>query len=263
MEAAETRTVQLVFKRCEAKYLLDPGQRERLLRVMERRMVPDEYGASTIRSLYLDTSTLLFARRSAEHLLYKEKLRIRSYAASRPEDEVFLELKMKHDGIVYKRRCRMALRDAVALCAGRRVPKSQVQEEIAYTAMREGGVAPSAFIGYEREAFFGTDDRDLRLTLDCHVRARWTALDLVSAEGEELLDPGSSLLEIKSPKAMPLWLVEFLSREQLRKTSFSKYGQACLRHLAEGAVGEVLIFPAKTRPAHLAPIMDTKEACHA
>ncbi|RRF99411.1 MAG: VTC domain-containing protein [Coriobacteriaceae bacterium] len=263
MEAMQTPSVQLVFKRCEVKYLLDPGQRERLCRLMERSMVPDEYGASTIRSLYLDTPTLFFARRSAEHPLYKEKLRIRSYAPSRPEDEVFLELKKKHEGIVYKRRCRMVLRDAVALCAGRRVPKNQIQEEIAYTAMREGGVAPSAFIAYEREAFFGRDDRDLRLTLDSHVRARWSSLDLVSAEGEELLEPGCSLLEIKSPKAMPLWLVGFLSKERLRKTSFSKYGQACLRHLVGGTAGKVLVFPSRKSPAHLALIMDTKEACHA
>ncbi|MCI1497933.1 MAG: polyphosphate polymerase domain-containing protein [Atopobiaceae bacterium] len=262
METMQTRTVQLIFKRCEAKYLLDQGQRERLSSLMERYMVPDEYGASTIRSLYLDTPTLLFARRSAAHPLYKEKLRIRSYVPSTPDDEVFLELKKKHDGIVYKRRCRMVLRDAVALCAGRRVPKSQIQEEIAYTALREGAVAPRAFIAYEREAFYGKDDRDLRLTLDCQVRARWSSLDLVSTAGEELLDSGCSLLEIKSPKAMPLWLVEFLSEEELRKTSFSKYGQACLRHLSGKEAGELLVFPSVQKPEHLR-LVQNKEVCHA
>ncbi len=226
------RPIQLVFKRTEAKYLLDCRQKERLCALMGEWMVPDEFGATTIRNLYLDTPSLLLARRSAEHPLYKEKLRIRSYAAAGTEDEVFLELKKKYDGVVYKRRCRMKLKDALALCQGRRRPRGQIQEELAYSALHDGGIGPVAQVAYEREAFFGRDDRDLRLTFDHEVRARWEHLNLVSAEGTPLIASGCFLLEIKTPKAMPLWLVAFLSEEQLRKTSFSKYGEAARRHLA-------------------------------
>ena len=33
-------------------------------------------------------------------------------------------------------------------------------------------------------------------------------------------------MEIKAAKAMPLWLVELLSKGEIRQTSFSKYGKA-------------------------------------
>lgn len=83
METHHERSVQLVLKRTEAKYLLARDQKERLCALMAGRMVPDEHGASTIRNLYLDTPSLIFARRSAEHPFYREKLRIRSYASGR------------------------------------------------------------------------------------------------------------------------------------------------------------------------------------
>jgi hypothetical protein len=89
METHHERSVQLVFKRTEAKCLLARDQKERLCALMAGRMVPDEHGASTIRNLYLDTPSLIFACRSAEHPFYKEKLRIRSYAPAFPEDQVF------------------------------------------------------------------------------------------------------------------------------------------------------------------------------
>lgn len=245
METNHVRSVQLVFKRTEAKYLLDGNQKERLCALMEGRMVPDEFGASTIRNLYLDTPSLLFARRFAERPFYKEKIRIRSYAPVLRGDLAFLELKKKCDGVVYKRRCQMVLEDALGLCQGRRRPKGQIQEELAYAALREGGVSPVCSIAYEREAFYGAEDRDLRLTFDRHVRMRWESLNLVSTAGDPLIASDCHLLEIKTAKAMPLWLVAFLSEERLRKTSFSKYGEAARRHLEEASApsGTLLRFP--------------------
>ena len=127
---------QMVFKRYEIKYQLNDAQRERLERVMAEHMVPDEYGPSTVRNIYYDTPNHVLARRSAEHPYYKEKLRIRSYAEAGEQTPVFLELKKKCDGIVYKRRCTLAQRDALDLLAGRRAPKTQIEREIAFSAGR-------------------------------------------------------------------------------------------------------------------------------
>lgn len=249
METHHERSVQLVFKRTEAKYLLARDQKERLCSLMTGGMVPDEHGASTIRNLYLDTHSLIFARRSAEHPFYKEKLRIRSYAPAFGRDQAFLELKKKCDGVVYKRRCQLAL------CQGRRQPQGQIENEIAWSALREGGVSPVCALAYEREAFYGETDRDLRLTFDCHVRARWEHPNLVDTAGTPLIAPDCYLLEIKTSKAMPLWLVSFLSGERLRKASFSKYGEAARRHLAEmpPSSGILLRFPGTEYPAGQQP----------
>ena len=95
---------QLTFRRTEVKYLLDPAQREELVRLMAQYMAPDEHGPSTVRNVYYDTPTALLARRSAEKPLYKEKIRTRCYGVPCLGDPVFLELKKKCDGVVYKRR---------------------------------------------------------------------------------------------------------------------------------------------------------------
>ena len=36
-------------------------------------------------------------------------------------------------------------------------------------------------------------------------------------------------MEVKTADAIPLWLVQLLSREKIYKTSFSKYGTAWLQ----------------------------------
>lgn len=48
--------------------------------------------------------------------MYKEKLRVRSYGVPTGDDKVFVELKKKYDGVVYKRR--------VAMTAARRFSKA-------------------------------------------------------------------------------------------------------------------------------------------
>ncbi|MCH3956911.1 MAG: polyphosphate polymerase domain-containing protein [Olsenella sp.] len=218
--------VQMVFKRTEAKYLLTDEQRSRLERRMARQMEPDEFGPSTVRNLYLDTPTFLLARRSLDHPLYKEKVRVRSYRPAGPGDKVFLELKKKCEGVVYKRRCSRELGGALDLCACRRPPVGQVECEIAFTAQREGGLSPVAYVAYDREAYYAPRDRDLRMTFDRRVRARWEHLSLSLDTGEWVLGQGLNVLEVKTSGAMPLWLVSFLSEEGLRKITFSKYGMA-------------------------------------
>ena len=50
-------------------------------------------------------------------------------------------------------------------------------------------------------------------------------------EGDTLLQDEESLLEIKVPNAIPLWLVRVLSEAGIRQCSFSKYGSAYLAML--------------------------------
>lgn len=218
---------QMVFKRYEIKYQLTNGQRERLERVMAEHMVPDEYGASTVRNIYYDTPSRLLARRSAEHPYYKEKLRIRSYASAGEGDTVFLELKKKCDGIVYKRRCALPMREAHGLLMGSRAPQNQIEREIAFSASRYEGLAPAMYVAYDREAYYASDDHEFRMTYDRAVRCRWSDVSLEgSTAGHVLMPEGQSLLEVKCAAGMPLWLVDFLSAEGIFKGRFSKYGSA-------------------------------------
>jgi hypothetical protein len=223
----------MVFKRYEIKYQLTSEQRSRLERLMQAHMEPDRFGATTVRNVYYDTPSLLLARRSAEHPYYKEKLRVRSYAPAGMDDQVFLELKKKCDGIVYKRRCEMTFREADALLRGERTPATQIERELAFSASRYEGLAPAMFVAYDREAFYATDDHEFRMTFDTKVRTRTHDMDLTATdEADQILDDWLNLLEVKAGGAIPMWLVSFLSAHGIRKVSFSKVGCAWQRELA-------------------------------
>ncbi len=224
--------LQLTFKRYEIKYLLTEEQHDRLRVLMNDHMVPDEWGPSTVCNVYYDTPSHLLVRRSAEKPNYKEKVRVRSYGLRKEDGPVFLELKKKVDGVVYKRRATLDAEHARELLAGEGRPQSQIERELDYTCRRYGGLVPSFFIAYDREAFYDPCDHEFRMTFDRRVRTRTTDMCLTKSDaGEQLLEDGLVLLEVKAGGAVPLWLVSFLSREGLYKTSFSKVGMAWQREL--------------------------------
>lgn len=242
---------QMVFKRYEIKFQLTEAQRARLEREMSAHMVPDEYGPSTVRNIYYDTPTHLLARRSAEHPYYKEKLRIRSYAPASTETPVFVELKKKCDGIVYKRRCTLPFAEGHALIMGTRAPETQIERELAFAAGRYEGLAPAMMVAYDREAFYAEDDHEFRMTFDRAVRCRWDHVSLAGSTAGTVLTPtDQSLLEVKCAAGMPLWLVDFLSAEGIFKGSFSKYGAAVAYRLAQEGM---MFAPAVNRPVYAAP----------
>lgn len=220
---------QMVFRRYEMKYLLTGRQKEAVLAAMESHMEPDAYGRSTIRNLYYDTDNYRLARRSLEQPVYKEKLRVRSYAAVKPGDKVFVELKKKYEGVVYKRRIHIPERAAGDYLAGRRAApdKSQITEEIDYFLRFYGTLTPKVFLSYEREAWYSGEPGELRVTFDENILWRGTDLSLEKGVyGTPILSGGQTLMEIKTPGNIPLWMVRVLSEEEIRKTSFSKYGNA-------------------------------------
>lgn len=96
--------IQTVFKRYEIKYFLTELQMEALKQEMHPYMEADTYGKSQIMNIYFDTPNVLLIRHSLEKPVYKEKLRLRSYGVPDQDSTVFLEIKKKYEGIVYKRR---------------------------------------------------------------------------------------------------------------------------------------------------------------
>ncbi len=232
--------VQTVFKRYELKYLLTPEQKEKVLAAMAPYMQLDQYGRTTIRNLYYDTDTYLLIRRSIEKPVYKEKLRIRSYSQAAADSAVFVELKKKWGGVVYKRRISMPNQDAVAWLAGEKHcdRQTQIANEIDYFMELYSVLRPTVFLSYEREAYYCHNGTDFRVTFDDTILCRQDDLSLESeVYGTEILPEGMTLMEIKCSGGIPLWMTRVLSKEKIYKTSFSKYGTAY----------QVLIFP-QTHP---------------
>lgn len=222
----------MTFRRVEKKYRITPTQKDSLLSIIRPRLTPDVHGRNTICSLYLDTPDHLIIRNSIIARTYKEKLRLRSYGTPAMNDLVFLEIKKKFKGVVYKRRERMTLQQAMAYIEqGDKPCDSQIMREIDYAMRFYHQPKPMMLVAYEREAYFDTENPDLRITFDTNIRARDTDCRLENgSQGEYLLPEDAILMEVKTGGTMPVWLAQALSQCGILPGRFSKYGTAYLRN---------------------------------
>lgn len=224
---------QDVFKRYENKYLISPQQFDQIKRLIEPYMEADTYGTHTIGNLYYDTENFELIRHSIDKPVYKEKLRLRCYGIPKSGDLVFVEIKKKYKGIVYKRRVQMALLEATDYlnhqhCRGM---SNQILKEIDWF-MTLYHLSPKVFIGYERTAYFGREDQALRITFDQNIRFREAELDLSKGSyGSPLIENDLLIMEIKIPDVLPLWLSQMLTQLAIYPSSFSKYGSCYKNYL--------------------------------
>ena len=248
------------FARKEKKYLITAEQCAAIKAGLAAHMRLDDYGATRIDSLYLDTPDRSLICRSLEKPLYKEKMRIRSYGPFSEAETVFVEIKKKYKGIVYKRRVLMSAEGARAYANGTsyeqaqaRFPlpganpesalkpgKVQIAREIDAFFKRYEGLRPSMLISCMREAWcpLVADDADCvdRITFDEDI----SYVDLMeesSVMRRRVTAPDQVIMEIKCAGGYPVWLCRLLSSVGAYPRSFSKYGNAYKRVLADrGAV---------------------------
>ena len=233
----------LTFQRYEKKYLLSARKYELLWERLQDHLIPDQSFRSTVCSIYYDSDDFTLIRHSLERPVYKEKLRLRSYNVPGPDDEVFVELKKKYRGVVYKRRVQMSAATAEAYLAGQGRPAEdgQILREIDFF-LQTHPVFPKAFIACDREAWVDREEPELRMTFDRNLRWRDTDLRLTAGSGgAPLLEDGEVLMEIKIPDAAPLWLAHLLSDLEIFPTSFSKYGSCYQRELLEKYFNGVIV----------------------
>ncbi len=256
-----------VFERKEVKYVLSATQYERFRALIDPYMTLDVYGEARVNSVYFDTPARELIERSLDKPLYKEKLRMRWYdcgtadadagadAADLAADPVFVELKKKFKGIVYKRRVSCSRKaaqayllgicpyeaavqafplDAQALADEELAPRSvQIAREIDAFCARWNTLVPSMLISCDRIALalrerFAAQE-NVRITFDTHLMYEdLAALGTPEPSGQThaILDPTCFVMEIKVAGPYPLWLVEALDACDIRPQSFSKYGEA-------------------------------------
>lgn len=230
-----------VFNRYETKYLLDLKTYLAFEKEIQEKVVLDKFNINnqfyTICNIYYDSWDDNLIRTSLEKPTYKEKIRLRSYGVPNAEQKVFLEIKKKYNGIVNKRRCLLKINEAEKLIQNHIYPSlkeymnEQVLNEI-YYFVNNYDVMPKAYIAYDRKAYAGIEDKDLRITFDTNIRTRRYNLALEKGDyGRQLLESGKYLMEIKCSQAMPLWLTNLLSKHKIYKTSFSKYGTEYKQYL--------------------------------
>ncbi len=223
----------MTFKRKEMKYIMSEAQWESFMESISPHIDPTDFPVSEIRNLYLDTDDYEMIRRSIAKPVFKEKLRIRSYGDYAGTGRMFYEMKKKFKGIVYKRRFdvtkEMAGEEEVPIRFSDVDPfkdKSQTVREWNYWLAQNDDLKPRFFLSYDRWAYWGKENQEVRLTFDRNLTWREEDLQL-SGEvyGHRLLE-GQVLLEIKVPGSMPLWLSKPLSELGIYPVSYSKIGSA-------------------------------------
>ena len=180
------------------------------------------------------------------------------------DEPVFFEIKSKINGLVMKRRVKMRLADAAAFTeftqrqlADGAGPETvltaenaealakfgasnpQILREIQYVILSKK-LRPRSVVSYERLALFAKDDPELRVTFDLNVRTRGNELELAAGtRGRLSTPPDTAVLEVKTGKEIPLWLVKLLARYGYRNNTFSKYCSYYVNMLpAESLYGE-------------------------
>lgn len=266
-----------VFQRIEKKYRISAATRQALEEALASRLCHSPARDGMVTSIYLDTPDHHLIGRSLEKPPYKEKLRLRAYGTANgaalmrafapvgarlaPEETaapVFLEVKMKLDGVGYKRRLALPLGAARQFLAGAPLSlalaafpsdagtarldrrKAQIGREIAALISRYGQLDPSVAVRCQREAW-GADDAagGLRVTFDQSLEyaimadgdgrpapspASGCATDGIA--WRQLIAPDESIMEAKAAGAFPLWLAHLLDRAHAFPQSFSKCGAA-------------------------------------
>ncbi len=228
------------FKRKELKYLITTNQYNLLRTILVNYMVPDQFYKSMIKNIYYDTDDYLLIRRSIEKPTYKEKLRVRAYGIKSEDEFVFIELKKKYDGVVYKRRIELKYHDALLFLAGKTSGDgSQISNEIKYFIEYYQTLTPKVMLTYKRKSFKGIND-NLRITFDYEILWRDYDVDLTKeCYGNKILDDDLIIMEIKTETGYPSWLVDFLSSNHIYKTSFSKYGNVYKHMIIKGEEKDV------------------------
>lgn len=222
--------------RHECKFVVPEATAQQALRAVRPFVAPDPYAAASpthsypIVSLYLDDARRSLYGETVEGLAQRFKLRVRAYD-DHPDAPVFLEVKRRHDKVVQKLRCplpRPFLADALA-GAPIDVPGASPQKRASLGEFQRllllRRAAPAAIVRYERQAYVGLDDPEVRVTVDRRLCAMPTDRPEVTFDGPGFRGvplPGV-ILELKFTDRMPPWMHGVVVANDLHRVSCSKY----------------------------------------
>ena len=114
------------------------------------------------------------------------------------------------------------------------------------TRMKPDAYTAKTYIGYQRIAFVGKDDPELRVTFDYNLKSRQHSLSLEKGDfGHFLIPADHYLMEVKILGAIPLWLTHALTELEIYSSSFSKYGKA-YKDYRQQSIGKLINLPIYT-----------------
>ncbi len=223
-----------IFSRREQKYLITRRQYVELVERITPYMRYDKYGMDgrySITSLYFENAKQDIYFETKNKLKYRQKLRLRVYGDTDINGTAFFEVKQKHKKVVNKRRLVLPLAEAYRyLNAEQEVDLSsyqtsnpQVLREIDHFR-KLYQLQPEMIVSYDRHAFHGVTDPELRITFDLNLKCRSHDLALEHGPyGKNFIDEDLVVLEVKVNHSVPLWLARNLQELNCEQRSASKF----------------------------------------
>jgi len=254
----------LHFRRIELKYVLPERRVTELLDRISPYMDRDPFlraqdaHSYAVTSLYFDSFDLqsLFAKEAG--WLSRRRIRLRTYAETFTAGATaYLELKRRHDFLVSKDRFPLTVTEALLgeprspgllrrLFASAREQQHPAGDE-AMVMDAWFNLQPTALVAYDRIAFVGRADPELRLTVDRDLEGVWKPWSVAGDELRRrcgihpvlprLMSYGTHqargpnplrtneyvIVELKFTYGIPAWTHQIIQNMNLERSAYSKY----------------------------------------
>lgn len=244
--------------RYEKKYLVPNHQLEALRKSFLPFLVADSFAGLekygfpeyTVRSIYFDSSDKKSINEKIAGVEERKKLRIRGYDNLHGESKVFLEVKRKLGNRIYKNRSLIPFsktQDFLMFGPDEEVTeilqkKNQYDDAMRFMyLLKKYNMSPLNLIIYEREAYHGKFNSDLRITFDKNVRSVLypSISELYNEANHTYIWENHFILEVKYFDApMPGFVKAIIEEFHLQAQALSKYteGYFCHALLAKKAI---------------------------
>lgn len=226
--------------RREFKFVLKPGLEDKLRTEVRKHLAVDTHANDgyPVLSEYFDSLERHSYWQKQFGVTNRRRVRGRLYGRSDGSipPSAFIEVKHKHDGNTVKRRVSCEIEDLPAFSGGS-IPDhietsgridAQVIDELEDLVVTQGN-RPVVQIRYHRYAYDSGPDGTIRITFDLDPHCRFLLKPLQPDCPDfdlPLLEPGASIMEVKTIGPVPYWFRSLVGRYNLIPRSFSKYAAA-------------------------------------
>ncbi len=229
-------TTPLHFARFEFKYVLPLRRRNDVEAHLRYFLELDPFVRDrpdhkySVRSLYYDTAVYSAFHDKIDGLHTRKKFRVRTYNDDATGDApYFLEVKGRHNNLVFKHRTAIPAGDWIASSGDRlssniinTADRSNVLDQFSYEYFQRR-IRPIALIDYKRRPYVSRYDSSFRLTFDeqltCFKANKMFPEDVAQ---ERHIKPGYTVMEVKFHHHLPSWFHRVIQAHQLRRVSISK-----------------------------------------
>jgi hypothetical protein len=218
--------------RLELKFIVHHSVRRLLLErwrpYLVRAAFTDANAVSPVLSLYYDSPHLVFYYDKQDGVELRNKVRLRTYDLEfRPGRLAVLEIKQRLGERVRKHRQAIPVFRREYFDPERWPIEDWLMRSRFLDLYERHRLRPAAQVFYQREAYEGAVERDVRVTFDTlvtglHPEERLTR-DLLFHRSRRLLPDTLAILEVKCTRGIPGWVHRGIAAAELQQQTIPKY----------------------------------------